>query len=105
MSEYTTISSSIQPASLTPANELEINNGSAYKANNDFLQNIQCKLSVGSVNDPLEHEADAMGKKAMRMSKQRFIQRECAHCEEEEKAQRKPLVSFIQKKKQKIVIW
>lgn len=34
----------------------------------------------------------------MRMSKQSFIQRKCAHCEEEERAQRKPLQSFIQKK-------
>ena len=29
---------------------------------------------------------------------QNFIQRKCAHCEEEQKAQRKPLLSFIQKK-------
>jgi hypothetical protein len=40
---------------------------------------------------------EAAGKR-MRMPEQNFIQRKCAHCEEEEKAQRKPLASFIQKK-------
>ena len=59
---------------------------------------IQRKLSIGAVNDPLEHEADAMADKVMRMPEQNFIQRKCAHCEEEERAQRKPLASFIQKK-------
>ena len=59
---------------------------------------IQCKLSVGAVDDPLEDEADAMADKVMRMPEQNLIQRKCAHCEEEEKAQRKPLASFIQKK-------
>jgi hypothetical protein len=59
---------------------------------------VQCKLNIGSVNDPSEHEADAMADKVMRMPEQNFIQRKCAHCEEEEKAQRKPLASFIQKK-------
>jgi hypothetical protein len=47
----------------------------------------------------MEHEADAMADKVMRMPKQNFIQRKCADCEEEEKQlQRKPLISFIQKK-------
>jgi len=59
---------------------------------------VQCKLTVGSINDPLEHEADAMADKVMRMPEQGLIQRKCAHCEEEEKAQRKPLSSFIQRK-------
>lgn len=58
---------------------------------------IQRKLTVGAVDDPLEHEADAMADKVMRMPEQNFIQRKCAHCEEDEKAQRKPF-SFIQKK-------
>ncbi len=65
------------------------------------LQNIaiQTKLSVGAVDDPMEHEADAMADKVMRMPEQNFIQRKCADCEEEEKQlQRKPLASFIQKK-------
>ncbi len=60
---------------------------------------IQRKLPVGADNDPMEHEADAMADKVMRMPEQNFIQRKCAHCEEEEKQlQRKPLASFIQKK-------
>ena len=58
---------------------------------------IQRKLSIGAVDDPLEHEADAMADTVMRMPQQNFIQRKCSHCEEEE-AQRKPLASFIQKK-------
>ena len=42
------------------------------------MQPVPCKLPVGTVNS--------------------FIQRKCKHCEEEEKAQRKPLTAFIQKK-------
>ena len=59
---------------------------------------VQRKLSVGTPDDPLEQEADDMAGKVMRMPEQNFIQRKCAHCEEEEKAQRKPLSSFIQRK-------
>ncbi len=65
---------------------------------------IQRKLAVGAADDPLEHEADAMADRVVRMpfsSTQHAIQRHCNHCEEEENdgiAQRKPLVSFIQKK-------
>jgi len=59
---------------------------------------IQCKLSIGSPDDPLEAEADAMADTVMRMPEQNFIQRKCSHCEEEEKVQRKPLASFIQRK-------
>ncbi|EOR94493.1 hypothetical protein ADIARSV_2339 [Arcticibacter svalbardensis MN12-7] len=58
---------------------------------------VQTKLSVGSPNDPLEHEADAVTDQVMRMSESSFIQRKCAHCQEEE-LQRKPKVTFIQKK-------
>ena len=60
------------------------------------LQNIQRKLTVGTIDDPLEHEADVMADKVMRMSETNFIQRS-ADCEEEEKIQRKPL-SMIQRK-------
>ena len=59
---------------------------------------VQAKLSVGAPDDPLEHEANAMADRIMRMPEQNFIQRKCSHCEEEEKAQRKPLSSFIQRK-------
>ncbi len=59
---------------------------------------IQLKLSIGSSDNPLEQEADAMADTIMRMPEQNFIQRKCSHCEEEEKVQRKPLASFIQRK-------
>ena len=62
---------------------------------------VQCKLTVGAVDDPLEHEADAMADIVMRMPQQNFIQRKCAHCEQAEKEEElhlKPLSSFIQRK-------
>jgi hypothetical protein len=59
---------------------------------------IQFKLAIGTPDDPLEQEADAMADTIMRMPEQNFIQRKCANCEEEEKVQRKPLASFIQRK-------
>ena len=78
----------------TPENHNEV-----HSVETDFKTlPLQCKLSIGAVDDPLEHEADAMADKVMRMPEQNFIQRKCAHCEDEERVQRKPLVSFIQKK-------
>jgi hypothetical protein len=59
---------------------------------------IQFKLAIGASDDPLEHQADAMADAVMRMPEQNFIQRKCSQCEEEEKVQRKPLASFIQRK-------
>ncbi|MEP7377632.1 MAG: DUF4157 domain-containing protein [Chitinophagaceae bacterium] len=59
---------------------------------------IQCKLPIGAVDDPLEHEADAMADKVMRMPEQSFIQRQCDQCEKEEEIQQKPLTSFVQRK-------
>ncbi len=59
---------------------------------------LQRKLAVGAADDPLEREADDMAARVMRMPDTAFIQRKCAHCEEEEKAQRKPLTPFIQKR-------
>ncbi|PZF73382.1 eCIS core domain-containing protein [Taibaiella soli] len=59
---------------------------------------LQTKLTVGAVNDPMETEADEMADKVMRMPETNFVQRKCAHCEEEEKAQRKQLPSFLQRK-------
>lgn len=54
---------------------------------------FQCKLTVGAPHDPYEKEADAVADNVMRMPEQNFIQRKCAHCEEEEKKeiQRKPI--------------
>ena len=37
---------------------------------------IQLKLSVGAPNDPMEHEADAIADKVMRMPDIPFIQRQ-----------------------------
>jgi hypothetical protein len=54
-------------------------------------QSIQCKLSIGAVDDPLEQEADAMADTVMRMPDTPFIQRKCHECEEEEKLQKKPV--------------
>ena len=60
---------------------------------------IQRKLSIGAADDPLEREADAIAATIMRKPEQNFIQRKCEACEEEEqRAQRKPLAHFIQKK-------
>lgn len=61
-------------------------------------ESVQCKLTVGSVNDPLEAEADAVADQVMRMPENAIIQRKCSHCEEEEAVHRKSLVSFIQRK-------
>ncbi len=57
---------------------------------------VQCKLSIGAVDDPMEAEAEAMADRVMRMP-ETAVQRKCAHCEEEEQAQRKPMSAFIQK--------
>jgi uncharacterized protein DUF4157 len=99
VAEHTTISPAVQAASLTPANELT-GKESVKETNKESLQQltIQCKLAVGAVDDPLESEADAMADKVMSMPKRAFIQKKCAHCEEEKKLQRKPLTPFIQKK-------
>lgn len=58
---------------------------------------VQCKLTVGSPDDKHEQEADTVADKVMRMPEQNFVQRKCAHCEEEEKKQvrRKPLSENI----------
>jgi len=99
----------------SPAADFGANRGeSELFRNNDtniFIQtSFQCKLSIGSVNDPLEHEADTIADKVMSMQGvQPFvtasagnIQRKCADCEEKEKLQRKPLVSFIQRKESSV---
>ena len=54
---------------------------------------IQPKLTIGAINDSYEKEANTVADKIMRMPEQNFLQRKCAHCEEEEKkqVQRKPV--------------
>jgi hypothetical protein len=56
---------------------------------------FQAKLTVGSPDDPLENEADAVADQVMRMPQSSFIQRKCTHCEDEDKARRKPVISGI----------
>lgn len=59
---------------------------------------IQLKLSVGTANDPLEYEADAVADKVMRMPEKSFIQRK-AGCScsdyDDEHVRLKPLASQI----------
>jgi hypothetical protein len=62
-----------------------------------IAQQGQKKLAVGSVDDPLEHEADAVADKVMRMPE--TVQRKCAHCDEEETVQRKQLTGLYKEKK------
>jgi len=63
---------------------------------------VQTKLTVGSPDDPLEHEADSVADQVMRMPENSFIKRKCADCEKEEKLQKKSLpdsvAPFIQAK-------
>lgn len=54
---------------------------------------VQTKLTVGAPDDPLEREADDTADRVMRMPETSFIQRKCAHCEEEEKIQKKDVSS------------
>ena len=77
----------------------ELKNQDVCKESLSYLP-IQCSLTVGAVDDPLEHEAEAMADTVMRMPQQNFIQRKCSECkkEEEELIHRKPLSSFIQRK-------
>ncbi len=63
---------------------------------------IQLKLSIGAANDPMEHEADAMADKVMRMPETSFIQRCSCGAYDDDHVQLKPLASqvtpFIQAK-------
>jgi hypothetical protein len=56
---------------------------------------IQLKLSVGAVNDPMEHEADAMADKVMRMPETSFIQRCSCGDRDDEHVRLKPLTGQI----------
>jgi hypothetical protein len=56
---------------------------------------VQLKLSVGAADDAFEKEADSVADTVMRMPQQNFIQRKCAHCDEEESVQRRPISSTI----------
>ena len=108
MSIHQTISPATQPSAKAAGHasvEQQQLNGMQKTS---FSLPVQTRLTVGAVDDPLEHEADAMADTVMRMpnvsdtstvsdtfSQNSFIQRKCAACEEEEKAQRKPLSASI----------
>ncbi len=53
---------------------------------------IMPQLTVGAIDDPYEREADTIAAQVMRKAQPFAIQRKCAHCEEEEKAQRTPFI-------------
>jgi len=69
----------------------------ATSGNQALLRRLQAKLTIGAVDDPLEHEADAVAAQVMRMpqpgmvaSSPPQISRKCAACEEDAKLQTKP---------------
>lgn len=90
----------------TIANNIAANKSAAF-----FSPFIQPKLTINQPDDEYEKEADAMAEHVMRMTDNEnlqqpffkpaisFIQRKCAHCEEEEKQQlqRKAADGIIQK--------
>ncbi len=61
----------------------------------ELIESNYCKEQLQRL--PIQHKLPIAGS-ILRMSEQNFIQRKCAHCEEDEKLQRKPLASFIQRK-------
>src|SRR4026208_1508737 len=101
MSEHSAIVS--QAKTIVPAAEPQLQSVDTEPAQEMYKQDmqvlpIQFKLAIGAPDDPLEEEADTMADTIMHMPEQSFIQRKCSDCEEEEKLQRKPLASFIQRK-------
>ncbi|WP_082111583.1 eCIS core domain-containing protein [Spirosoma radiotolerans] len=100
MPEHSLISPQPQPAPAAAEREIVSLDSVSQKPYLTGFQRlpIQRKLTVGAVDDPLEAEADAMADRVMRMAEPSFIQRKCAHCQEEEQLQRKPTASFIQRK-------
>ena len=67
--------------------------------NQALLRRLQTKLTVGTADDPLEHEADAVAAQVMRMPDPGLrvsdlplrISRKCAACEEADTLQTKRL--------------
>ena len=102
MSEHASIT--FQSQATAPAAAKDVIPAREQLRNEPDLQSLQkivirCKPAIGAVDDPLEAEADAMADTVvMRMPEQNFIQSKCEACEEEEKLQRKPFASFIQRK-------
>lgn len=69
--------------------------GSLKFINSSSPSTIQTKLTVGSPNDPLEHEADSVAEQVVRTPETSFIQRKCNECEKEDKLQKKPLAEPV----------
>ena len=67
------------------------------EATSEQASNI-CIGTVQQALDAARGRTTTVQPKLMRVPERNFIQRKCAHCEEEEKVQRKPLTPFIQKK-------
>lgn len=83
MKEVAVPESVVTPMVAADREEIQGSDTAAEKTGTDIF--FQAKLTVGSPNDPLENEADAVADQVMRMPENSFIQRKCAHCEEEEK--------------------
>ena len=74
-------------------NQSSIGNQARLRRLSHVAPQLQCKLTVGAVNDPLEAEADRVADQVMRMpdpdvsvsSGAPQISRKCAACEEEDK--------------------
>ena len=87
-------------ATRTPANEpLSVQQKQQSDTKESLYQlPVQCKLSIGVPDDPLEKEADDMADKVMRMPNpesisfstfKNVVSRKCSECEKEEELQRK----------------
>jgi outer membrane protein OmpA-like peptidoglycan-associated protein len=84
------------------ANEVRIGNQAMLRRLSRTTPHVQRKLQIGTVNDPLEAEADRVAEQVMRMSDpaisstgpSHLLHRKCAACEEEdEKLQRKAMAA------------
>ena len=78
---------------LASAHETYSGNQAALRRLSRTNPRIQCRLTIGSVNDPLEGEADRVADQVMRMpapalsaaNESPVVRRKCAACEEEDK--------------------
>jgi len=98
MHEPTSIANQQQRSPAAAANEAVHSSAEQLEPETELNERlpIQLKLSVGAANDPLEHEADAMADKVMRMPETSFIQRKCACADrDDEHVRLKPLASQI----------
>ncbi|MDB5121287.1 MAG: hypothetical protein JWN56_2505 [Sphingobacteriales bacterium] len=87
MKEHVVNESVITPSAISNQNQQWPNNVSETQTASQVP--IQTKLTVGSPDDPLEHEADSVADQIVRAPENSFIQRKCDECEKEEKLQKK----------------